>query len=160
VTERLDHIPLIVGTFADYDGLIASLRLRAEALGLSYSTIEALADMADGSLGKYLADLRVKNLSIVSLVAVARALALRGAFIEDQKLLAVMTPLWEKRDDSKAHAKRSARLGPKTMKRVLSEVAAEMGRRGGMSTQRRLTPQQRRTSAQRAAQARWQSAKN
>jgi len=40
-----------------------------------------------------------------------------------------------------------------------SAAAVELGRKGGKATARKLTPEQRRESARRAAQARWAKAK-
>ena len=50
-----ERIADMVGEFSDYDGLIERLRERAASVGLSYSAIEVLADMSEGSLTKYLA---------------------------------------------------------------------------------------------------------
>jgi transcriptional regulator with XRE-family HTH domain len=74
-TVQLDSAT-VIGSFADYDGLIAALRARIGDLGLSYRVLEEITGMAEGAAGKYLADARAKNLSVSSLLQIAGALKL------------------------------------------------------------------------------------
>jgi hypothetical protein len=154
----------VAGEFADYDGLIEALRERAAAIGLSYRIVEELAGMAEGAVGKYLSDVRVKRLTIESLVRLGRvlavrgvlvvdpaALSVRGSLVVDPELVAEMAPLWEKRDASKAHARRLAPISYRKLKRV----AQELGRRGGEVRMEMMTAAMRRRFARAGARARW-----
>jgi hypothetical protein len=146
----------IAGTFDTYDLLIERLRERAAAIDLSYRVIEEIAGIGEGNLGKYLGSVRSKHLNAESLVRIASALGVRGVFFVDPALVAQMTPLYEKRDAAKAHARRrAAALGPVTLRRVVPAAAAEMGRRGAAARNRRLAPETRRKLARAAALARW-----
>jgi hypothetical protein len=95
-------------------------------------------------------------LSIASLLKITNAMALKAVLVVDEDLLAQMRPQWEKRDGSKAYARRRASLGVTTMKRVLSPVASEMGKRGHAAMMKRTTPELRRELAKAAAETRWQ----
>jgi hypothetical protein len=145
----------IVGSFTDYDGLIEAVRARIDAVGVSQQALEECAGLCEGALPKYLSDLRVKHLSISSLLQIAEAIGVRAILVEDPKLLRRMKPLWSKRDARRIHARRRA-LGPITLKRILPAAAAEMGRRGAQARNAALGPETRRKLAQAAARARWQ----
>jgi hypothetical protein len=119
--------------------------------------LEEVAGMGEGRVGKYLADARVKHLSVASLLQIAEAVGVRTILVTDETLLRRVRPMWESRDAAKAHARRRAPLGPVTLKRVLSPVAAEMGRRGAAACNSKIAPETRRALAQAAAQARWRN---
>jgi hypothetical protein len=157
MTGTLDRIPpgAVIGEFSDCDGLIEQLRQRAAELGLSYRLIDELAGFGENYTGKILSDTRAKQLSVSSLLAIAGVLAIRGQFVVDPAQQRRMAPLYEKRDAVKARARRRASLGPVTLKRVLPAAAAEMGRRGAASRNRKLGPETRRALARAAALARW-----
>jgi hypothetical protein len=145
----------IVGEFADYDGLVERLRERAASVGLSYRIIEELAEMGEGSLAKYLSDIRVKQFTVGSLVRVAAVMGVRCMFVIDDNLLREMRPFWELRDGKKAHARRRASLGRVTMERLLPVAFSELGKIGAKARNSKLTPHRRKRIAQRAAKARW-----
>jgi hypothetical protein len=145
----------IAGTFDTYDLLIERLRERAAAIDLSYRVIEEIAGIGEGNLGKYLGSLRSKHLSAESLVRIASALGVKGVLYVDPALVAQMTPLYEKRDSTKARAQRRACFGQPSLRRLVSPVAAEMGKRGARSRNARLSPEARRKLARAAALARW-----
>jgi hypothetical protein len=147
----------LVGGFSDYDALVEQLRARISAVGLSYRVLEEIAGLPEGGAGKYLADARVRHLSVDSLLQIAEVVGIRGIFVTDERLLRKYRPLYEKRDATKAHAHRRAPLGAVTLKRVLPAAAAEMGRRGALARNSKLTPETRRALAQAAARARWKS---
>jgi hypothetical protein len=151
-TVRVDGV---VATFSDYDGLIEVLRERAASIGLSYAAVDCLCEFGEGQSGKYLADARTRHLTIAPLLKITEVLAIKGLFVEDAELLRRMRPMWEKRDELKAHARRRAPLGAVTLRRVLPAAAAEMGKRGAIARNRRLTPEVRSALARAAARARW-----
>ena len=94
--------PELLGAFCDTDGVVEALRRRAASIGLSYGLIEQIADMPEGSVGKYLSALRVKALTTESLTRIAATMGLRPALVVDPELVAAMQPQWETRDGSKS----------------------------------------------------------
>jgi hypothetical protein len=145
---------VIVGEFSDYDGLIDRLRERAATLGVPYRVLDELTGLGEGGTAKYLADLHLKHLSIRSMLRITSVLGIKAVLVIDEDLVQEMRPLWDFRDVKKAHAKRLAPLGRRTVERVLPEIAREMGRRGGK--QRALLNEMlRQRLARRAARARW-----
>jgi hypothetical protein len=145
----------IVGQFENYDELIERLRERAAGIELPYRVLDELAGLAEGHTGHLLGAMRKRHFSINSLLSVARALGVKSVMVVDETLVAEMKPMWQRRDSSRVHAKRCARIGATTMKRIVPIAAAEMGRRGG-AKRRKLPPEVRRRLAQAAARARWQ----
>jgi hypothetical protein len=103
---------------------------------------------------KYLADARARQLTIAPLLKITEVLGTKALLVEDAELLRRMKPFYEKRDELKVHARRRAPLGPVTLQRMLSPVAAEMGRRGAHVRNKLLDPETRRALARAAARAR------
>jgi hypothetical protein len=145
----------LVGGFSDYDSLVEQLRERIGAVGISYRILEEIGGFCEGAVAKYLADARVKNLSIGSLLQIAEAIGVRGILVTDERLLRKMRPLYEARDTKKVHARRRAKLGAVTLKRVRGPVLSELGKQGAAARNRKLGPETRRALAQAAARARW-----
>ncbi len=145
----------VVGAFSDYDGLIAALRDRIDALNLSHRVLEEIAGFPEGAAGKYLSDLRVKHLSITSLLRITEAVGIRGLFVVDEKLLRQKQRFYESRDASKAHPHRRAPIGAATLRRMRPAVLSELGRAGAAARNAKLSPEARSTLAQMAARARW-----
>jgi hypothetical protein len=158
VTGNLDQVPAdaAIGDFTDADALVEVLRERIAALHVSYGVLDDLTELGEGGVAKYLAPLRVKQLTMVSLLKLTTALGLRGVLVIDPELARKMSRHWKTRDETKAHAQRCAStLSTKTVRRVMPQVAAEMGRRGGCKTRDRKTPDERQVHARMAANARW-----
>jgi hypothetical protein len=160
--STLDQVPAaaIVGEFTNRDDLIEHLRQRAEALGLSNVTLDALGQFPEGYAGKILAPTRMKTLTVGSLLKLTSALGVKGVLVIDDKQVRRMKPRWESesKDGSKVHSRRSPSLGKATLRRVLPAAAAEMGRRGGLAWAARTTPEQRRDMGRRGAAVRWGTA--
>jgi hypothetical protein len=142
----------------DYDSLVAALRERAAAIGLSFAQIDELANLAESGTAKYLSDLRVKTLGLQTFFAITETLGIRAIFVEDERLLEQMRPHWRRRDEGKAHraSPLAKRLGQATIARVLPVIARELGRRGGLR-RRELPAAERVRLARMAARARWQN---
>jgi transcriptional regulator with XRE-family HTH domain len=157
VTGALDQLPagIVVGSFRDYDGLVDGLRARAASVGLSYELIEDLAEMSSGALSKYLSDLRVKQLTVASLIRITAVMGVRCVFVIDDELLREMRPYWELRDAGKAHARRRASLGRATIERLLPVAFSEFAKLGAAARNAKLTAHGRKRLARRAAKARW-----
>jgi hypothetical protein len=145
----------LVGSFSNYDGLVEQLRARISAVGLSYRVLEEIAGLPEGGAGKYLADARARHFSVESLLQISEAVGIRALFVEDEKLLRKMQPLYEMRDAGKVHARRRAKLGATTMKRVRPVVLSELGRAGAATRNAALGPEVRSRLARLAARARW-----
>jgi hypothetical protein len=90
-----------------------------------------------------------------TLLRIGQVIGMRGLLFIDQDLVRRMKPLWTKRDGKRVHARRPA-LGDITLRRVMSPVAAAMGRRGAAARNAKLGPEVRRELAKAAARARWQ----
>jgi hypothetical protein len=126
-------------------------------VGLSYGVLEQLAapPLPEGAAGKYLAPLQVRSLTISSLLRICQPLGLRAVLYVDEALTRKWQQQWGCRDGAKAHTRRCVPLGKAQPRRVLPSVASEMGRRGAIATNAKLTPELRSEAARRAVQARW-----
>jgi hypothetical protein len=81
----------------DYDGLIAALRQRAEALDVSNATLDAATGLADGYVGGVLAMNGKRTLGKLSLGLLLSAMGLRLVVVEDREALKRIRPLLEPR---------------------------------------------------------------
>jgi hypothetical protein len=145
----------LFGCFEDDDTLVEQLRQRAAYVGISYNVIEELTGLGEGAVGKYLSPLRVKKITIASLMRLAAPLGLKALLVVDDELVRRMSRHWDSRDARMVHTKRKVRIGKAQLRRVLFEVARELGRRGGIARMKKLSPEQRRLIAKRAIEARW-----
>ncbi len=141
--------------FSDYDQLIELLRDRIAELGLSFRIVEELAQMGVVSVAKYLSDLRIKRLTVESLMRLASVIGVRPVLVVDEKLLRKMRPFYENRDRVKAHPHRRAPIGDVTMRRMKPVVLAELGRLGARARNEALAPEVRSQLSRQAALARW-----
>jgi hypothetical protein len=78
----------LLATFANDDDLVEQLRKRMSYIGLSFGVVEELAGMSEGALGKYLSPLRVKRLTIASMMRLCEPLGLCALLVVDPKLVA------------------------------------------------------------------------
>jgi hypothetical protein len=145
----------LAATFETDDEVVAALRQRMSYIGMSYGLLETLAGLPEGGCGKYLSDLRVRNLTVSSLLKITSVLGLRAMLVVDEELTRQMQPMWERRDATRVHSRRLPRLSDKTIRRVTSAVAASMGARGGKARMRTMTPEARRQLGRDGARARW-----
>src|SRR5262249_28771857 len=128
-TVQIDGVAIgkAVGEFTDYDAMVEAIRQHAATIGLSYQVIDELSGLAEGHTGKLLADLRVKNFGLPTFLSITETLGIRAVFYVDPNLVRRMRPMWEKRDQRKAHPKRLAPVGRVTLKRIIPIAAAELG---------------------------------
>jgi hypothetical protein len=110
----------LFAVFQDGDDLVAALRRRMEYIGASFGLVEHLADppMPEGSLAKYLSALRVKGLTVASLLRIGHVLGLRAALVVDENLTRKMQGQWTKRDARKVHSRRLPTLGKAQIRRL------------------------------------------
>jgi hypothetical protein len=137
------------------DDAVAALRQRLADVNLAYAAAEDLASMAEGSLGKLIAPAGVRGLTVSALLRLGEVLGLRLLIVADEKLTRKMQPSWQTRDRSRAHSRRPPKIGRVQLKRFLPEVAAELGRRGGLAWVKRTTPEERSRMGKLGAQIRW-----
>jgi hypothetical protein len=69
-----------VERFETYDDLAERIRERAASIGLSYSVVDSISNLAEGHTGKVLADLRARQMGVGTLLAITRTLGIRGMF--------------------------------------------------------------------------------
>jgi hypothetical protein len=150
-----DVVGELLACFHDDDTLIEQLRRRAADVGIPYSVIEDIGGLAEGAVGKYISPLRVKKLTLASLMRLAAPLGLRALLYIDPQMVAQVSPCWTKRDSKRVRTRRQPRLGKAQMRRVIFEVAREMARRGGVARMKKLSREQRQAIGRRGAQIRW-----
>jgi hypothetical protein len=148
----------IIGQFENYDELIARLKERAAAVGLSYLAIDDFAGFSSGYTSAILGGLQKRHLSVSSLLAIARVLGVKSVMVVDPELTRRMQSEYGKRDAAKAHGKRLPKLGNAQIRRLLRPIAAEMGKRGGRARMAGLTSEMRRELGRHGARTRWQKA--
>ena len=158
-SDRGTHTALASG-FADYDALVAAIRDRISTLQLSYGLVEDLAEMSNGALSKYLADARIKRLTVESLMRLAAVTGVRCAFVEDPAQLLRMRPHYEVSDRKKAHHHRAAPVSPATVRRMRPAVLAAFAKEGAAARNQKLSPQVRSELARAAALARWRGSRD
>jgi hypothetical protein len=137
------------------DDAVAALRQRLADIDLAYAAAEDLAAMPEGSVGKLIAPAQVRGLTVSALLRLGGACGLTLLIVADEKLTRKMQPRWQTRDRSRAHSRRPPKIGKVQLRRFLPEVAAEMGRRGGVAWVAKTTPEQRRALGLRGAMKRW-----
>jgi hypothetical protein len=73
----------LVAVFQDGDDLVEQLRKRAAYIGLSYGLIDELTGLGEGGVGKYLAPVRGKQLTMTSMLRIAEVLGVKALFYVD-----------------------------------------------------------------------------
>jgi hypothetical protein len=152
-----DVVGELLAAFEDSEDLVEALRERTAYIGLSYGLLDAIAGLPEGGTGKYLSPLRVRQLTMNSMLKLTNALGLKPLLVVDAELVRKVQPKWEKRDERKINARRPPSLGQTQLKRLLKPIAAELGRRGHLARMKGTTPEQRRAIGQRGAMARWRN---
>ncbi|MBI3700583.1 MAG: hypothetical protein HY242_09105 [Afipia sp.] len=75
-----------IGVASDYSGLVDLLRARKESLGYTCETLDEVAGLPSGYVGKLLGPGMVKKLGHLSLGLMLDALGLRIVLVEDPRL--------------------------------------------------------------------------
>jgi hypothetical protein len=153
-----DVVGELLAVFENNDDVVAALRARMTYVGMSFGLLEVLAKppLPEGAAAKYLAPLQLRSLTISSLLRLAEPLGLKAILVVDEALTRKWQKQWTKRDTAKVHGKRQPSLGQTQIRRLLRPLAAELGRRGGIARQAKLTAEQRREIGLAGARARWQ----
>jgi hypothetical protein len=135
-----DVVGQLVAVCQDGDDLVEQLRKRAAYIGVSYGLLDELTGLGEGGRRKVPRTGSHEATHMASMLRIAEALGVRALFYVDPKLVAKVSPSWEKRDGTTVHARRPPSLGQAQLKRVLKPVAAEMGRRRAAAFLRATTP--------------------
>jgi hypothetical protein len=147
--------------------LIEALRNRARELQLTHETIDNVAGLQSGYTSKLLAPKPIKNLGPMSFESILGALGVAVVVVTDQAAIDRVQGRWEKR---KRPQKLSASIPlsidhevplkiaitPELQRFCLRpEYMREIGLRGNMKRNAKMSPWKRRVLARRAAKARW-----
>lgn len=138
----------VVALISTYEDFHAALRARAEQLGVSRETIDAMAGLPSGYASKVLAPKPMKRIGPTSLPLLVPALGMQLALIEDP---AAMQRLAKRRVQRDGAQVRSDAVHLITSKRFLRKI----GGIGGAASRSNLSKRKTRSLAQKAARARW-----
>lgn len=148
--------------------LVGALRKRKDELNLSNETIDAIAGMQSGYAGKLLAPKPTRNIGYMSLGDLMGALGVCLRVVEDEAQVDLVKTRWVKR--KRARKTGSPSIAPSMQKAVpmnlqitpeLQDVLSrrgymrEIGLRGNLKRNSRLSRWKRSVLARRAAKARW-----
>lgn len=150
--------------------LISALRTRAQTLGLAYGTVDAIAGLPDRYTSKLFAPVPIKNLGPISFEAILGALGVTVILVEDQEQCDRVSGRWTQR---KRPLKPPLSITPSMPNEVPAQIQItpelqaqiggsgrmrEIGLRGNLKRNQRLSPWKRKVIARRAAKARWAKA--
>lgn len=140
----------VVRAHQGYRGIVAAFRARADQLDVSRTTLDNIAGLPAGYVQKLLATHPLKTLGPDSWGPLLGGTGMAIVFIEDPEALAQIEGRLDPRDNKNVRVLTPASIVPE-----LALITALTAR--GMVTLRnaRLTPQQRKRIAKKAALARW-----
>jgi hypothetical protein len=144
--------PPLYAVMENYDAMLSAIVRRAAERGLSYSDLDKIANLPSGYAGKALGPSQTCKLGWLSTYAVAWALGLGVAFVEDEKAAAAVADLALPRQANQARPNNyAARSGKRVRTRVFREFAA-LGRKTYATA---TAPELRKAIARHAALKRW-----
>ena len=140
-------------TIRDYDALITTLRARIDALQISHATLEDIAGLTQGHVGKCLGPAPVKRIGLDTVFLVVPALGMRVVIEQDMDAVKHMERRWEIRDELR---RRPGIVRLRFSDKAKAKFAKEMGTLGGSVRKRFRTDQKtRKKGAKDAAKSRW-----
>lgn len=164
----------VLGEFNDYSGFQRLMRARAESLGISRATLDAIAGTHDGHAGKMLSDPPSKNMGIITFGWLVQGLAVKCIMVEDTEQRRKLANQLEQRDAnngsvlgiakhapveiriSRREMGKRGKMGGKVRAARLSESQRrKIARLAGKARAAKMTPRQRSESASKASRARW-----
>jgi hypothetical protein len=134
--------PRWIGEAASHDELVAVLRERQIALGLSNETLDHIAMLSAGHADKLLGPSRQRGLSQLSLDALLGVLAVKLIIAEDAEQAARMRTRWEGKDASQVRM--PARIAKDLIARVRPAVLRQLASKAATARWSRTTPERRR----------------
>ncbi len=147
--------------------LVQALRARRDALNISHETIDSIAGLQSGYTSKLLAPKPIKNLGPMSFGSLLGALGLAVVVVEDTDQCERVSKHWEPR---KRPMKLPVSIPPSIDNQVPAEIAItpeiqailrrpeymrQLGLRGNIKRNARLSKWKKSVLARRAAKARW-----
>jgi hypothetical protein len=151
----MDTARPIVGTADHYARAVEVFRARAEALHITFESLDTLCGFAQGFTGKLLTG--SKTMSVFSFFTLARGLGLLPAFMHDEAQLRALTQradwITSKRKGSKWRPRKIS--GGATRFVIYSDFYRKIGRAGALAWHAKRI--RRRNAARKAAMARWGS---
>ena len=147
----------MIATASHYAGLLDVIRARVAELGITHETLDTIAGLPAGYASKLLCNPPKRRLGPTTMFNVLEALGLKSSFFEDPETLARVRSRLTKRRRPRVRTGAAHRRGVTIY--LLPDFLRQIGSKGGAATSAKLTPQQRRESAQRAARARWSKAR-
>lgn len=141
--------------------LIAVIRSRADALGLTRDAIDELAELAPGLASKTLSLCPSKGIGLKIVWGMTESVGLKFALIECPDAMARIAEYVGKRDEKnvrKTNMRSAARIKKKArLERLFSDPRYfnKMARKGGIACGKSRTQQQRTMAASHASNARW-----
>ena len=149
--------PKWIGEAASHDELVAVLRERQLALGLSNELVDHVALLSSGHCDKLLGPGRQRGLSQLSLDALMAALAVKLLVVEDGAMAARMRPHWQGKDAKQVRM--PSRVAKDLIARVRPAVLRDLGRRAGQARWRGIDPKLRSRLMSELARLRWDASK-
>jgi hypothetical protein len=134
--------PRWLGQATCHDELVALLRERQLALGLSNELVGHLARLSDGHVDKLLGPARQRGLSQLSLDALMNALAIKIIVVEDEAMAARMKPHWQGRDTKQVRM--PARVAKDLIARVRPAVLRQLASKAATIKWSRIDKERRR----------------
>jgi|SRR6516162_4735704 hypothetical protein len=134
--------PKWVGEAASHDELVAVLRERQIALGLSNETLDHIALLSAGHTDKILGPSRQRGLSQLSLDALMGALAVKLIVAEDAEQAVRMRPHWQGRNQQAV--RQPSRIAKELIARVRPAVLRQLASKAATARWSRTTPERRR----------------
>lgn len=153
------HIAVVTDTGA----LIAVLRARGHALGISYRNINVLAELSEGHVEKIFAPVPCKGVGLGVIWGLAEAVGLKIALVEDPDAMARIAEFVGTRSENQVR-KPSIRSAARTKKKARLErlfndpkYFNKLAKKGGRARAKSLTPEERSKSAIHANRMRWRA---
>jgi hypothetical protein len=134
--------PKWIGEAASHDELVALLRERQLALGLSNETLDHIALLSAGHADKLLGPGRQRGLSQLSLDALLGALGIKIIVVEDEAMAARMRPHWQGKDIRQVRM--PARVAKDLIARVRPAVLRQLASKAATARWSRTSPEKRR----------------
>ena len=147
--------PRRIAVVNDYPGIIAVLKERWRETGMSLATLDKLVGAPNGFSGKIFGDACVRRLPADLIAPYFEVLALSAHVWTDPEAEEKIKPRWEQRDRADYNANRLAKVGERTINRMLPLIAGELGKRGGHAKFANMTESQIRRHQRRAGKRRW-----
>lgn len=149
-----------LATISGYHGLIAALRARKDALGMSDKDLDEICNWPDGTVSKYLARGAKKMLGSISMGKILRGLGLDLIAIENPERTAQLRAVLEPREQAQVRHNDvvSAAKHPIVIVEFSRQHMKKLGKLGGNARNRKLSRRRRRAIARKGANARWELA--